>query len=65
MRETERTLDASDRAAFRAGAGEGVAEGFSTVLKGMGVFALLAALGWVALLRPRRGPPGAGGSRSG
>jgi MFS transporter, DHA2 family, methylenomycin A resistance protein len=58
VRATERTLDASDRAAFRAGAGEGVADGFSTVIKGMGIFALLAALGWVALLRPRRGAPG-------
>ncbi len=64
VRATERTLDASDRDAFRAGAGEGVTDGFSTVLTGMGAFALLAALGWIALMRPRadprarrRGPP--------
>ncbi len=56
---TERSLDAKDRAAFEEGAAEGVATGFSVVMLGFGIVALLASVGWVALMRDRpvvRGP---------
>jgi MFS family permease len=55
VRAIEQQLDARDREAFRAGAGIGVAEGFSTVMTGMGLLALVGAGGWVLLMRaPRR-----------
>jgi DHA2 family methylenomycin A resistance protein-like MFS transporter len=55
----ERSLDATDRKAFEAGAAEGVADGFAVVMLGLGIVALLGSLAWVALMRdPReaRGP---------
>lgn len=54
VRATERQLDVRDRDAFRAGAGEGIAQGFSAVLTGMGLLALLGAVGWVLLMRTPR-----------
>jgi MFS transporter, DHA2 family, methylenomycin A resistance protein len=51
----ERTLDRSDRAAFRAGAAEGVAGGFAAVMLALGIICLVSALGWLALMR---GSPG-------
>lgn len=55
----ERSLDPKDRAAFEQGAAEGVADGFSVVMLGLGIIALVGAVGWVALMRDRpvaRGP---------
>lgn len=55
----ERSLDPKDRAAFEQGAAEGVSTGFSVVMLGFGIVALLASVGWVALMRDRptvRGP---------
>ncbi|MQA74576.1 MAG: MFS transporter [Solirubrobacterales bacterium] len=53
----ERTLDPRDRRAFRAGAADGIAGGFSAVMLGLGAISLVSAVAWLALmggLRPRR-----------
>jgi hypothetical protein len=52
----ERSLPRQSRAAFREGAGEGVAGGFAAVMTGLGLIALLSALGWLALMRRARAP---------
>ena len=49
----ENRLAARDRPAFRAGAGEGVAQGFGAVMLGLGVVSLAAAVLWWVLMRPR------------
>lgn len=46
----ERALDRRERDAYRAGAADGIAGGFAAVMLGLGVLALAAAVGWLALI---------------
>ena len=55
----ERPLDTRGRAEFRSGGASGVADGFADIMLGLGVISLVAAAGWIVLMRPARAPGGA------